>query len=98
MWQFQTGWFIESLLTELVIALIVRIRRMFFRSRPGKLLWTSTLVVSLVTLAVSYLPFGQFLGFTSLPAWVMAALVALTGLYVVAAEIAKKFFYRRVTL
>ena len=93
--QFQTGWFIESLLTELVIALVVRTRRPFFRSRPGKLLWTSTLAVSLVTLAVPYLPFGQFLGFTPLPAWVMVALVALTGMYVVAAEIAKKFFYAR---
>ena len=83
--QFQTGWFIELLLTELVIALVVRTRRPFFRSRPGTLLWTSTLAVSLVTLAVPYLPFGQFLGFTPLPAWVMAALVTLTGLYVIAA-------------
>jgi len=96
--QFQTGWFVESLLTELVIALVVRTRRPFFRSRPGKLLWTSTLAVSLVTLAIPYLPFIQFLGFTPLPAWVMATLVALTGLYVVAAEIAKKFFYERVAL
>ncbi len=96
--QFQTGWFIESLLTELVIALVVRTRRSFFRSRPGKLLWISTLAVSLVTLGIPYLPFVQFLGFTPLPAWVMVALVALTGLYVVAAEIAKKFFYARVSL
>ena len=35
--EFRTGWFIESLLTELVIALVVRTRRLFFRSRPGKL-------------------------------------------------------------
>jgi Mg2+-importing ATPase len=94
--QFQTAWFIESLLTELVIALVVRTRRPFFRSRPGTLLWTSTLAVSLVTLAIPYLPFGGFLGFTPLPLWVMAALITFTGLYVVAAEMAKKFFYSRV--
>ena len=35
---FRTGWFVESLLTELVIALVVRTRRPFFRSRPGRLL------------------------------------------------------------
>ena len=93
--QFQTGWFIESLLTELVIALVVRTRRPFFRSKPGKLLWTMTLAVSLVTLSVPYLPFGHFLGFTPLPIWLMAALVALTGLYIGAAEIAKKFFYAK---
>lgn len=91
--QFQTGWFIESLLTELVIALVVRTRRPFFRSRPGKALWMLTLVVSIATLVIPYLPFSHFLGFTPLPVWVMIALVALTGLYVAAAEIAKKIFY-----
>jgi Mg2+-importing ATPase len=96
--QFQTGWFIESLLTELVVALVVRTRRPFFRSRPGTLLWTSTLAVGLLTLAIPYLPFGAVLGFTPLPIWVMAALVGLTGLYVLAAEIAKKFFYSRIML
>jgi Mg2+-importing ATPase len=96
--QFQTGWFIESLLTELVIALVVRTRRPFYRSQPGTLLWVSTLVVSLITLALPYLPFGEFLGFTPLPVWVMLMLATLTGLYVVAAEIAKKYFYARVSL
>ena len=60
--QFQTGWFVESLLTELVIALVVRTRRLFFRSRPGKFLWISTLVVSLATLALPYTRFGQLFG------------------------------------
>jgi len=93
--QFQTGWFIESLLTELVIALVVRTRKPFFRSAPGRLLWISTLGISLLTLAIPYLPSVSVLGFTPLPAWVMIALVVLTGLYVLAAEIAKKFFYAK---
>jgi Mg2+-importing ATPase len=96
--EFRTGWFIESLLTELVIALVVRTRRPFFRSRPGTLLWTATLAVGLVTLVIPYLPFGGFLGFTPLPAWLMLALVGITALYVGAAEVAKKFFYARVAL
>ncbi len=91
--QFQTGWFIESLLTELVIALVVRTRLPFYRSRPGKLLWIVTLVVGIATLAIPYLPLGSLFGFTPLPAWVLLSLIAMTGLYVMAAEIAKKFFY-----
>ena len=71
----------------------MRTRRPFFRSRPGTLLWTTTLAVGLVTLAIPYLPNAHLLGFTPLPLWVTAALVALTGLYVIAAEITKKFFY-----
>ena len=75
--QFQTGWFIESLMTELVIALIVRTRRPFFRSKPGRMLWVSSLVVGLATLSIPYLPFVHVLGFTPLPLWVMVSLVGL---------------------
>jgi Mg2+-importing ATPase len=96
--QFQTGWFIESLLTELVIALVVRTERPFFRSRPGRFLWISTLVISLVTLAIPYLPFGPLMDFTPLPAWLMITLVLLTGVYVLFTEIAKRIFYKRVAL
>jgi P-type Mg2+ transporter len=94
--QFQTGWFVESLLTELVIALVVRTRRLFFLSRPGKFLWISTLIVSVATIVLPYTRFGALFGLIPLPAWVTAALVGFTGLYVVAAEIAKKYFYRRI--
>lgn len=90
---FQTGWFIESLLTELVVALVVRTRKPFFRSKPGRLLWMLTLAVSVVALIIPYLPAGAILGFTPLPAWLLVSVISLTCMYVVAAEIAKKFFY-----
>ena len=54
-----------------------------------------TLAVSLVTLALPYLPISSFLGFVPLPLWVMIALVILTSVYVVVAELAKKSFYAR---
>ncbi len=40
---FRTAWFIESLLTELIVALVVRTHRPFFRSQPGALLLWSTI-------------------------------------------------------
>ncbi|MEO7323957.1 MAG: magnesium-translocating P-type ATPase [Dokdonella sp.] len=95
--EFRTGWFIESLLTELVIALVVRTRRPFWRSRPGKLLLLSTSVVIAVTMVIPYLPFDSIFGFIPLPAPLMLAMIGLTLAYVVAAEIAKKFFYARQT-
>jgi len=93
--EFRTGWFIESLLTELVIALVVRTRRVFFRSRPGTLLLVSTLVVILITLVIPYLPFISVFGFTPLPAPLLLAVIGLTLLYVVVTELAKKAFYSR---
>jgi Mg2+-importing ATPase len=92
---FRTGWFLESLLTELAIALVVRTRRPFFRSRPGSILLWSTVAVMALTFAIPYLPFARVLGFVALPARVVAMLVAITAAYVLATEMAKHWFFRR---
>ena len=93
--EFQTGWFIESLITELAITLVVRTRHVFFRSRPGKLLLASSLTLIAITLVMPYLPFVSVLGFIPLPAPLMLALIGLTILYILAVELAKKYFYSR---
>jgi Mg2+-importing ATPase len=93
--EFRTGWFIESLLTELVIALVVRTRHLFFRSRPGTLLLASTLAMVALTLAMPYLPFHSLFGFVPLPAPLLLAMIGLTMLYVAVTEVAKKYFYSR---
>jgi Mg2+-importing ATPase len=93
--EFRTGWFIESLLTELVISLVVRTRHLFFRSRPGTLLLVSSLALIGITLLMPYLPFISVLGFVPLPLPVMLAMIGLTVLYVLATELAKKYFYSR---
>ncbi|HEX9206939.1 MAG TPA: magnesium-translocating P-type ATPase [Steroidobacteraceae bacterium] len=92
---FRTGWFIESLLTELVIALVVRTRRPFWRSRPGTVLLWSTAAIALLTFAIPYLPYASLLGFTPLPFGLAIALVAITVAYVAGAEVLKASFYRR---
>lgn len=92
---FRTAWFTESLLTEVLIALVVRTRRPFFRSQPGRFLMIGTLVIVIVTLALPHLPFAGLLGFTPLPPHVLGAVLAITALYVVVTELAKARLYRR---
>lgn len=96
--EFRTGWFVESLLTELVIALVVRTRRPFYRSRPGNWLMGSTAAVVVVALLLPYLPFSAVFGFVPLPAPLLLGVIGLTLVYVVAVEVAKKRFYARVGL
>ena len=93
--KFRTGWFVESLLTELVIALVVRTRRVFFRSRPGKLLLRTALIFIVLALVIPYLPFASIFGFVPLPAPLLLAVCALTALYILAVEAAKRYFYSR---
>jgi len=91
---FRTTWFVESLLTELVVVMVVRTRRPLFRSRPGSILLAATLVLTAIALAVPYLPLVGVLGFVPLPASAMGAIAAITVLYVTAAELLKLRFYR----
>jgi Mg2+-importing ATPase len=91
--EFQTIWFVESLLTELAIALVVRTRRPFFRSRPGTLLLSLTLLLAVLTPLVPYLPFMSVFDFVPVPWTLTTTVLAITALYVAAAEIAKRWFY-----
>ena len=91
---FRTGWFVESLLTELAIALVVRTRRPFWRSRPGMLLLLSTCVLIALTVAIPFLPHADWMGFVPLPPALVATILAITACYVAAAEATKHWFYR----
>src|SRR6185503_1798893 len=93
---FRTGWFVESLLTELAVALVVRTRRPFFRSRPGNVLLWSTVALVALTVAIPYLPFIGVFGFVPLPGTLLITVTAITALYVAATELLKQRFYRGV--
>jgi Mg2+-importing ATPase len=49
-----------------------------------------------ITLVLPYLPFSSVFGFVPLPTSLMLTMLGLTALYVLAAELAKKYFYSRV--
>jgi len=91
---FRTGWFVESLLTELVIALVVRTRRPFFRSRPGALLLWVTVALAGLTVAIPYLPFIGVFGFVPMPGALLITVIAITAMYVAATEMTKRRFYQ----
>ncbi len=93
--QFRTGWFMESLLTELLVALVVRTRRPFFQSRPGRLLLWSTLLLTVLAVLMPYLPFSDAFGFVPLPSPLLLGLLGLTLLYILLVEWVKGVFYRR---
>lgn len=96
--EFQTAWFIESLLTELAIALVVRTRRPFYRSKPGRWLVISTAAITILALFIPYQPFAKIFGFVPLPPELLILVCVITLLYVAATEIVKNAFYKRFAL
>jgi Mg2+-importing ATPase len=93
---FRTGWFVESLLTELAVALVMRTRRPFWASRPGRVLFISSVTMIAVALVMPYLPGVSAVGLHPMPARMLLAMLGITVLYVGATEVLKKGFYRRV--
>jgi Mg2+-importing ATPase len=92
---FRSGWFIESVISELLVMLVIRTRRSFFKSLIGRALLISTLLVGSITLILIYLPINRYLGLTSLPLNIILPLLAITVLYMITTEISKRVFYRR---
>jgi P-type Mg2+ transporter len=94
--QFRTGWFLESVISASVTVLVIRTRKSFFKSKPGKYLLTATLLVVAVTTLFPFTPLAGLLGFEPLPITVLLVIGIIVVLYVIAAEITKRSFYKRV--
>jgi Mg2+-importing ATPase len=94
--QFRTGWFMESVISASLIVLVIRSRRHFYSSRPGKFLLIATLSIVVLTFLFPFTPLGTMFGFNPLSASTCLLLLLIVLLYIVAAEIAKTIFYKRV--
>ena len=93
---FQTGWFVESLLTQTLIIHIIRTAKVpFFESRASIPLITTTIVICMIGIALPYSVVGKSLGFVPLPPlyWPVVALI-LTS-YAVLTHLVKTWFVRR---
>ena len=93
--QFQTGWFIESLMTELFIVMVIRTHRSIFQSKPGRILAIATLVVAGSTIVLPYTPLGALFGLVPLPWYFMVTLVSITALYLLTSEVVKRMMFAR---
>jgi Mg2+-importing ATPase len=95
--QFRTGWFIESVISASITVLVIRTRKSFFRSKPGNYLLTATLLIVGVTIVIPITPLAELLGFQTLPMSILLVIGIIVALYLIAAEITKRFFYKRVS-
>lgn len=92
--QFQTGWFIESLMTELFIVMVIRTHRPFFHSKPGSILIAVTLPIVGVTALLPYTPLGSIFGLVPLPWNFMFTLFGITAVYLITSEAMKRRLFK----
>ncbi len=94
--QFRTGWFVESVISACLIVLVVRSRRPFFKSKPGRYLLLATLAIAGCVLILPFSPVGKVFGFTPLPLFFILIMLLIVGAYILSAEILKRIFYQKV--
>ncbi|MEO6077721.1 MAG: magnesium-translocating P-type ATPase [Candidatus Andersenbacteria bacterium] len=93
---FQTGWFVESLVTQLLIIFSIRTRIVpFTKSMPSKLLTIGSIGVALIAIAIPYSPLASWFSFVPLPVSFFGWLILLVVAYISIVEMAKKIVYRQ---
>jgi Mg2+-importing ATPase len=94
--QFRTTWFMESVVSACMVVLVIRTRKPLFRSKPRRYLLLATLVVVAFTVIFPFSPLAHIFGFIGLPSSYLVAVGVIVLFYIIAAEIVKKIFYKRV--
>jgi Mg2+-importing ATPase len=91
---FQTGWFIESLATQVLVIFVLRTRRNPLRSRPHPLLVTTSVAVVVLAVVLPFTQLGAWFGFVPPSGAFLIAIAGLSVSYLMLAQGAKWAFYR----
>ncbi|SQA99278.1 Magnesium-transporting ATPase, P-type 1 [Cedecea neteri] len=93
---FQSGWFVEGLLSQTLIVHMIRTRRIpFLQSRPAWPLMMMTLLVMALGIALPFSPLAEYLHLQALPLSYFPLLVVILAGYVMLTQAVKGFYSRR---
>jgi Mg2+-importing ATPase len=93
---FQTGWFLESLATQIIIIHVIRTKKTpIFKSRASKWLVASSFLCLAFGWILPYTPLGPLFKFEPLPLYIVLMLAGIVLAYLITVEMAKRIFYRK---
>jgi Mg2+-importing ATPase len=93
---FQTGWFVEGLLSQVLVVLVLRTRASFTRGRPSTVVCVAVAAVTLAGLLLPVSPLAGALGLRALPVGYFPCLAAILLAYCLTAQAVKSRYVRRV--
>lgn len=91
---FHTGWFIESLATQVLVIFIIRTSKNPLKSRPNPWLIVCSLLVVTLSVLLPFTPMGTYLGFVAPPLLFFFILASLVVAYLTMVELVKQRFYK----
>lgn len=93
--EFQSAWFLGSVLTEVLVLFSLRTRGPAWRSRPSRILVLLSVLVAVLAFGVVLSPVGDLLHLEVIPGSLVGLMVAIALGYVVVTEAVKPVFWRR---
>jgi Mg2+-importing ATPase len=94
---FQTGWFIESFITQSLVIFLIRSDKSFFKLEPAnKIVVVSMFSAIIIALSIALSSLGHYFGFSPLPSVVLFVIVGIDICYFITVEFVKKIFYQKV--
>jgi len=93
---FQTGWFVESLLTQTLIVHIIRTKKVpFFGSRASLPMTLTTLIIMAIAVWLPYSPLSRTLGLVALPYTYWIWIASFLLLYSTLTHFVKVWFFKK---
>ncbi len=91
---FHTGWFIESMATQVLVIFIIRTRRNPLLSRPNPWLALCSVAIVIVAVLFPFTPLASSFGFVQPPPLFYAILTGMVFVYLLAVEGMKQWFFQ----
>ncbi len=93
---FQTGWFLESMWTQVLILHMLRTKKIpFVQSKPAKIVTAVTLIGVVLFTVFTFTPLGAIFGLTVLPLEYFLFLIGIIVGYMILVSIVKKIYIRK---
>lgn len=93
---FQTGWFLESMWTQVLILHFLRTNKLpFVQSRPSASVICITLAGIVAFTAITYTGAAALFGLTKMPVWYFLFLLIVALLYMLLTTVAKYFYQKK---
>ncbi len=93
---FQTGWFIESLVTQTMIVHVIRSRKMpFFQTWASLPLIATTFTIVTTGILITFSPFAHFFSFVRLPVFYWPLLVLMLFSYIILTQLVKTWYIKK---
>lgn len=93
---FQTGWFMQSIATQILVLYVLRTRRIpFLQSRPSLALFANTMLMLSIAWILPFIQLGKYFSFTAIPLHLSLMLVGIVLGYLTVVGLAQRLLRKQ---